>query len=633
MLPRLRRFGRFRLLTLCAALLLGACTQVTSPADALQTDLGTLAAQDLTFEVEALGVPHRAGGAHRAVRDARCSNQTCMRFDAARPGSSVVYRLTVPHAGRYAVQLRVKQGPDGGAFRLSTAEAGGFRALGQVTSLYAPQTTYTTLSFGEVAFSSAGSKRLRFVVTGNDARSAGHALMLDRVTLAATGSAPATAASGGEWTALFNGQNLDGWYTYLPSKGRNRDPQGVFKVTDGLLHILDLPNRGGRQEFGYLATRTSYRDYHLRLEYRWGDKRFAPRARLKRDSGIVYHISGGDKVWPRGAELQIQEGDTGDLWLLGGTVASTTVASTTANPKRYRAGGAPYTTRAGRFVRVAKSQTRDRRSGWNTVELIASGDTVTHLVNGAVVHRAERLRGAGGGTLDGGRIALQAEGAEIFYRNIEIKPLAAQEQERERGRTGGREVLFSGQDSSAWRPKNSGGRRWPVTNGALEVAPGTRVGQNDLRTHNTYGDFKLHLEFQVPASPKGRPEQGRGNSGVYLQGRYEVQILDSYGRTLSGKDDAGAIYGVRDARKNVSRPAGAWQSYDITFRAARYSSGKKVAPARITVVWNGTLVHQGVAVPRPTRLGAPEGPSAGPIVLQDHGKRVRYRNIWIEPLD
>jgi hypothetical protein len=463
------------------------------------------------------------------------------------------------------------------------------------------------------------------------------ALLLAACTQVTTPTAPAaepdletlanetSTRRGGGWTELFNGRDLDGWYTYLPSRGRNRDPQGVFKVENGMLHVLDVPNRGQRQEFGYIATRRAYSDYHLRFQYRWGEKRFAPRARHKRDSGLVYHIRGGDRVWPRGAELQVQEGDTGDLWLIGGTIVSTTVASTRTNPKRYREGGTPYTTRRGSFVQLAKNRTRDRRGGWNTVELIAVGDTVVHKVNGQIVNRGERLQ-SGGSPLTGGRIAIQAEGAEVFYRNIELRPIVTE--------AGSRRIsLFNGSGTGAWRPKYSGGRRWPVTNGALVVASGNRAGQNDFRTKQTFGDFKLHLEFQVPPSPAGTPEQGRGNSGVYLQGRYEVQILDSYRRRLSGQNDAGAIYGVRNASRNVSRPAGRWQSYDIVFRAARFSGGKKIANARVTVRWNGVLVHNGVALPRATKLGAAEGPGGGPILLQDHGRPVRYRNIWLEPLN
>jgi hypothetical protein len=224
------------------------------------------------------------------------------------------------------------------------------------------------------------------------------------------------------WEPLFNGQDLDGWYTYLPSEGLNQDPEGVFKVTDGTLHILGVADKGHR-EFGYLATEKSYQNYHLRLEYRWGRKRFAPRANAKRDSGVIYHFDGRDKVWPRGVEYQIQEGDTGDFWLIDGTTLSTTVRSARSDEPRYQQGGTPYTSRQGSFVRIVKDGTHERERGWNTVDIIVRGDTATHMINGRVNNRAYSLHRPGGGSLTSGKILLQAEGAEIFYRNILIRPL------------------------------------------------------------------------------------------------------------------------------------------------------------------------------------------------------------------
>ena len=199
-----------------------------------------------------------------------------------------------------------------------------------------------------------------------------------------------------------------------------------------------------------------------------------------------------------------------------------------------------------------------------------------------------------------------------------------------------RRVLFDGNDLSAWERKRGGPADWRLEGDYMEVVPGERVGANDLRTKETFTDFRLYLEFWVPESPAGAAEQSRGNSGVYLQGRYEVQVLDSYGRSLSGQNDAGAVYGVSDAAVNASRPAETWQSYEIVFRAARFEDGEKVSPARVSVVWNGVLVQENVAVPGPTRLGDDEtgadGPLVGPVVLQAHEDRVRYRNVWLEPL-
>ena len=121
-----------------------------------------------------------------------------------------------------------------------------------------------------------------------------------------------------------------------------------------------------------------------------------------------------------------------------------------------------------------------------------------------------------------------------------------------------------------------------------------------------YRDFWLHVEFNVPGSPDDTDEQERGNSGVYLQGRYEIQVLDSYGRTLAGENDVGAVYGVSDASTNASLPAGEWQRYDILFTAPRYEddmSGDKtkIEDAQVSVRLNGTLIQDDIQIPNSTR--------------------------------
>ena len=199
----------------------------------------------------------------------------------------------------------------------------------------------------------------------------------------------------------------------------------------------------------------------------------------------------------------------------------------------------------------------------------------------------------------------------------------------------GRVTLFSGDGLGAWRLRRGGAANWRAGADFFEVTPGGSVGDHDLRTEASFGDFRLHVEFWVPSSPPGTAEQSRGNSGVYLQGRYEVQILDSFGATLSGQNDAGAVYEVADAAVNAGLPPETWQTYEITFRAARFSGGQKLEPARVSLLWNGQLVHDTLEIPGPTRLGGPEtgdGVLTGPVVLQDHGDRVRFRNVWLEPL-
>jgi hypothetical protein len=140
--------------------------------------------------------------------------------------------------------------------------------------------------------------------------------------------------------------------------------------------------------------------------------------------------------------------------------------------------------------------------------------------------------------------------------------------------------------------------------------------------------FTLHVEFRTPFMPQARG-QGRGNSGFYAQGRYEVQILDSFG--LKGENnECGGIYGIARPKVNACLPPLAWQTYDVEFTAAEYQNGQKTKPARMTVRHNGVLIHEGVELPKAT-TAAPvkEGPEPGPIYLQNHGNPVRFRNIWL----
>jgi glucose/arabinose dehydrogenase len=192
---------------------------------------------------------------------------------------------------------------------------------------------------------------------------------------------------------------------------------------------------------------------------------------------------------------------------------------------------------------------------------------------------------------------------------------------------GKRITLFDGKSLDNWLHTDGRRPQWPlVAGGATEVCCG------DLRTKDAYGDYKLHVEFKVPLLPPDVTGQNRGNSGVYQQERYELQILDSFGDTTPANNEAGAIYTVKAPDVNAATAPETWQTYDITFRAARYGSdGAKTENARITVIWNGTKVHDNLEIPNGTGGNIPEGPATGAIRLQDHGNKVQYRNIWIEP--
>jgi len=191
-------------------------------------------------------------------------------------------------------------------------------------------------------------------------------------------------------------------------------------------------------------------------------------------------------------------------------------------------------------------------------------------------------------------------------------------------------VLFDGKrkkgkNFNEWKYSGNkpGPVKWKLVNGAMEVTPGT----GSIITRKAFADIKLHLEFRTPFMPKARG-QGRGNSGVYLQGRYEVQVLDSYG--LEGRDnECGGIYSVAPPRVNMCAPPMQWQTYDITYRVARFdSSGKKIKDALMTVLHNGEKIQDKAKVSKATTAA----PGGGGIYLQDHGNRVQYRNIWLVEL-
>jgi hypothetical protein len=193
-------------------------------------------------------------------------------------------------------------------------------------------------------------------------------------------------------------------------------------------------------------------------------------------------------------------------------------------------------------------------------------------------------------------------------------------------------VLFNGNDTREFESSNGKNAPWQVVDGTLIIEPGT----GDIRTKRRFGDIQLHLEYRVPIPHSGQHGQDRGNSGVFFMGLYELQILDSYGNETYVNGQAASIYKQYPPQVNASRPPGEWQTYDVVFRAPRFES-KNVAPARMTVFHNGVLVHDNAEIRGPT--ASPGKPSYTaheaqlPLLLQDHGHRVAFRNIWARPLD
>jgi hypothetical protein len=194
-------------------------------------------------------------------------------------------------------------------------------------------------------------------------------------------------------------------------------------------------------------------------------------------------------------------------------------------------------------------------------------------------------------------------------------------------------ILFDGTDLSKWEADAGEGvpTKWVIKDGAMECVPGSGY----IRTKEKFGDFQLHVEWAAPANVRG-DSQGRGNSGVFLMGLVEIQVLDNYQNPTYADGMAGAVYGQNPPLANALRPPGQFQSYDIVFRRPIYRDGQPLDPGYVTVFENGVLVQDHAMIEGATghmKRSKPEPfPDTGPVKLQDHGNPVRFRNIWYRPL-
>lgn len=231
---------------------------------------------------------------------------------------------------------------------------------------------------------------------------------------------------------LFNGENLDGWYTYLQHSGKNYDPKNVFTVKDGMIRISG-------EEWGCITTNEEYENYQLITEFKWGEKTFEPRLNNARDCGILLHSVGEDGasggIWMHSIECQIIEGGTGDIIVVGDGTDNFSVTCTVADEKQgnsyvFHPDGKKVTVNSGRinwFNRDpewkdvlnfrGKHDVEKPVGEWNTLECIADGDKLTFILNGTVVNKATSVKPKKG------RIQIQSEAAEIFFRKVELVPL------------------------------------------------------------------------------------------------------------------------------------------------------------------------------------------------------------------
>ncbi len=259
-----------------------------------------------------------------------------------------------------------------------------------------------------------------------------------------TQALPAETADHHGWAPLFNGTNLNGWYIVLRNS-KSDDTNHLVQVENRTIHMYKDAPADSAQPAGYIVTDKEYSDYHLRLEYKWGAKRFQPRLKSRRDAGILYHITGKDGVWPRSVECQIQENDVGDIFTVNTRLTASADPATTNLTMNVitnqagilitnrgffphfmepETGGIPFVQGVGDGIRRVIRNPMNEHDGWNTVEVIVHGDEATYVVNGKVNNRASHIQEKVGGEwvpLRKGKIALQLEFAEVFYRNVEIK--------------------------------------------------------------------------------------------------------------------------------------------------------------------------------------------------------------------
>jgi len=209
----------------------------------------------------------------------------------------------------------------------------------------------------------------------------------------------ARARAEGEAIQLFNGKDLTGWTIFIRHAPGEKvdaraDPKGVFKVEDGMIHISG-------QEFGGITTEKAFDNYRLTVEFKWGEKKWPPREKAVRDSGIMLHCVGPEKVWPTSIECQVQEHDCGDFYPVGEATIEVD--------------GVVYANNR----RCVKKKDAEKPTGeWNTIEVVCERDKITNIVNGVVVNQGVHA------SETKGRIMLQSEGAEVFYRKVELRPLS-----------------------------------------------------------------------------------------------------------------------------------------------------------------------------------------------------------------
>lgn len=384
----------------------------------------------------------------------------------------------------------------------------------------------------------------------------------------------------------LNTASMDGWVS--------RGGKATYRFENGEIIGTTVPNSPNT----FLCTEKMYGDFDLELEIK-----VDPRM----NSGIQFRsnsVPGYNKGAVHGYQAEVDP--TERAW----------------------SGGLYDESRRGWLKDLKDNPTAQKawkQNEWNKYRILAEGDHIQIWVNGVqtVDHRDDLTQWGFIGLQVHG-VGAEAQPMEVRWRNIRIKDMGMPSKEPPRVSN---RLLFGSDDLKKWGrngdlTKDIG---WVWKDGALEGVPGT----GDIQTRQAHEDAWIHLEFMVDEN--NQQGQANGNSGFYLQGRYEVQILNSAGQAPA-HDLCGGLYGVKAPDYNMAYPPYQWQTYLAKFTAPKWENGQKKANARVTVWHNGTMIHRDVELPGTTTSGNAEEAKPMGIKLQDHGHPIRFRNIWMKPL-
>jgi serine/threonine protein kinase len=433
---------------------------------------------------------------------------------------------------------------------------------------------------------------------------------------------------------LFNGKDLTHFYTYLgsprwkaPHTGRNKDPDAVFTVHDDMIHFSG-------QHAGYVCTEEAYANYRLTVEYRWGGQTWPPREAKARSSGVLLHCVGPDaayhSIWPESLRCQLIEGGSGTLLAVPGAHVPrfSAEAKERGTVAYYKPGSPLVPIDRGRLDCDGRDpqwkDVKDFRGEadvekplgeWNRLECVCTGDSVTVLLNGRVVNAATKL------SHTRGRIALMSDGTEVFFRGIDLQPLAGFEKsmppEEKRWQS-----LFNGGDLAGWvMPEGKVEGNWGADRGHIYTSG---KDKNWLMTTKEYTDFEMRLEYLMTT---------KTNSGVALRTPpnldparegLEIQIIDAAGhRNLRPEELTGSLFGIAPSVDAVTRPLGEWNHMLITVQGRRITvdlNDSRVLDADLDKYKNQAAAHPGLLRDK------------GRIGLQSWESRCEFRELYVRTL-